>query len=124
MISSSKWLSAGLATNVNAVGELLMQSSPHNWREARPLFAEARDVAQQTLARAPSYNEVRKSLAVSYEGLAHTAEAELGEEAPAVRAFLKQSRDTWADVSARSVGDRRHVPREEAVKRLIADRWP
>jgi non-specific serine/threonine protein kinase/serine/threonine-protein kinase len=122
--SSLMFVPAGLATNLNAVGALLMQSSPKNWREARPLFAEARDVAQGMLARAPGYNEVRKSLAVSYEGLAHTVEAELGENAPAVRAVLEKSRDTWAEVSARSVGDRRHVPREEAVKQLIADRWP
>ena len=113
----------GFATNLNVVGELLMTTSRANWREARTLFTEARDVALTTLTHAPSFNEIRKELAISYEGLAHASEAELGEDAPAVRAFLEQSRDAWAEVSARSVGDRRHTRREDDVKRLIADKW-
>jgi tetratricopeptide (TPR) repeat protein len=109
-----------LARSLNIVGELLLDLSPHNSNEARRMFDEARDVAEQTLGFAPSFNEVRKQLAISYEGLSRAA---LVERPPAVQdaaRLLEQSVAVWRDVSQRSVGDRRHASRSEHVERRLA----
>jgi tetratricopeptide (TPR) repeat protein len=118
--SSSMFVPWGFATNLNMVGELLMNMSPSNWPEARLLFVEARDVAEKVLSRAPSFNEVRKELAISYEGLARVAMAQHGEASLEVQMLLERSLATWVDVSTRSVGDRRHTGREDAVQRLLS----
>jgi hypothetical protein len=110
----------GLATNLNAVGELLMAVSPRNWADARTLFSDARDIAGKTLANAPSFNEIRKELAISYEGLADASAAQLGANAPEVRQLLERSAATWSEVVAHSVGDHRERDRRERVEKRLA----
>jgi non-specific serine/threonine protein kinase/serine/threonine-protein kinase len=109
----------GFATVLNGVGELLLEQSIHNWREARELFSEARAVAEERLALAPSFNELRKELAISYEGLARTTIAEDPNQTGREQALLARSLATWDDVFARSVGDRRHQERQAHVRSLI-----
>jgi non-specific serine/threonine protein kinase/serine/threonine-protein kinase len=110
----------GLATNLNVVGELLMAVSPRNWAEARTLFSDARDLAEKTLAIAPSFNEFRKELAISYEGLADAAAAQQGTNAADVRLLLERSATTWREVAAHSVGDHRERDRRERVEKRLA----
>jgi tetratricopeptide (TPR) repeat protein len=109
----------GLATNLNVTGELLMAVSPRNWGEARTLFSDARDLAEKTLAIAPSFNEIRKELAISYEGLANTAAAEQGSKAPDVQRQLERSALTWREVFAQSVGDHRQRDRRNRVEKRL-----
>ena len=111
----------GLATNLNMVGELLMAVSPANWEEAEVLFSDARDLAEKTLKMAPSFNEIRKELAISYAGLADTSAAQQGANAEDVRRLLEKSATTWREVFAHSVGDHRQRDRKDRVeKRLVS----
>ena len=110
----------GLSTILNTVGEMLMEQSPANWREARQLFTEARDVAERRLAVAPSFNELRKELATSYEGLARTALAAGGPDIADARLMLEQSLAVWNDVLTRSIGDRRQADRPDRVRELLS----
>jgi non-specific serine/threonine protein kinase/serine/threonine-protein kinase len=109
-----------LARSLNTVGELLLEVSPPKVADARLAFEEARDIAQKTLALAPSFNEVRKQLAASYEGLARAALAEPRPDTPAARQLVAQSVTTWRDVFAQSVGDRREASRLEKAETLLA----
>jgi tetratricopeptide (TPR) repeat protein len=111
-----------LARSLNTVGELLLEISPGSSTEARGRFEEARDVAQKTLLLAPSFNEMRRQLAISFEGLAMAALAERGPDHADTRETLAQSVATWRDVFGRSVGDRRHYGRLERLERLPASR--
>ena len=70
------------------------------WQEAEVHFSDARDIAEKTLAIAPSFNEIRKELAISYEGLADAAAAQQGANAPDVRRLLEKSATTWREVVA------------------------
>jgi non-specific serine/threonine protein kinase/serine/threonine-protein kinase len=114
----------GLATNLNVVGTLLMARSSRNWAEARTLFSDARDIAGRTLAVAPSFNEIRKELAISYAGLADTSAAEHGSDAADVRQLLERSAETWRDVFAHGVGDHRERDRRERVEKRLASLLP
>jgi hypothetical protein len=77
-------------------GELLMAVSSRNWAEARTLLSNARNIAATTLSTAPSFNEIRKELAISYEGLANAAAAQQGSNGSDVRRLLEKSATTWA----------------------------
>ena len=109
-----------LSRSLNTVGELLLDLSPGNAHDARPLFAEARGVAQTTLGMAPSFNEVRKQLAISDEGLARVALALDPAATTEARGLLESSLTTWRDVFTRSVGDRRQAGRMAEVERRLA----
>ncbi len=109
-----------LTTSLNAVGDLLLDLSDARAPEAQRLFDESRRVAEETLARAPSFNELRKQLALSHEGLARAALALRPDDARAAER-LRAAVAVWRDVRARSVGDRRqeeHIHEVEA--RLLA----
>jgi tetratricopeptide (TPR) repeat protein len=108
-----------LARSLNTVGELLLEQSTNNRQQARQLFAEAREISEKTLQLAPSFNEVRKQLAVSFEGLARTMLADPQPDRRAARQFLTQSVATWREVSDRSVGDYRQASRLTAAERLL-----
>jgi non-specific serine/threonine protein kinase/serine/threonine-protein kinase len=109
----------GLATVLNTVGELLMEQSPANRREARVLFSDARDVAEKRLAIAPSFNELRKELAISYEGLAQTSDAAAGPGTSEVQLMLERSLAAWNEVFERSIGDHRESDRRDRVRALV-----
>jgi hypothetical protein len=68
---------------------------------------------------APSFNEIRKELAISYEGLADAAAAQEGSNAPDVRRLLEKSATTWREVSAHSVGDHRERGRRDRVEKRL-----
>jgi non-specific serine/threonine protein kinase/serine/threonine-protein kinase len=106
--------------SLNTVGELLLEIAPANATDARRSFEQARDVALKALAEAPSFNELRKQLAISYEGLARAALASPHADTRAAAELLTQSAATWREVSARSVGERRQDSRLETVERLLA----
>ncbi len=110
----------GLSTVLNTVGELLMEQSPANWREARVLFSDARDVAEKRLALAPSFNELRKELAISYEGLAQTSAAAAGPGSSDFRLMLERSLAAWNDAFEHSIGDHRESDRRDRVRALVA----
>ena len=76
--------------------------------------------AQKTLLLAPSFNEVRKQLAISYEGLARAALAEHRPDTQEATQLLAQSVATWREVFGRSVGDRRQASRLKTVEQLLA----
>jgi hypothetical protein len=98
---------------------MLLAASPHN-EESYELFAEAATVSERTLAIAPSFNEVRKQLAVAQEGLARASLARGHAYASHARPLLSQSLDTWHDVATRSSGDVRDTDRVRRVQRLLA----
>ena len=109
-----------LTSSLNAVGDLLLDLSDTRASDAQRLFDESRRVAEETLARAPSFNELRKQLALAYEGLARAALA-LRPDDPRAIERLRAAVAVWRDVRARSVGDRRqeeHIHEVEA--RLVA----
>jgi non-specific serine/threonine protein kinase/serine/threonine-protein kinase len=108
-----------LSRSLNSVGELLLEQSSSNHAQARHMFAEAREIAEQTLQLAPSFNEVRKQLAMSLEGLGRTMLAEPQPDTRAARQFLTAGIATWRDVFARSVGDRRQAGRLAAAEKLL-----
>lgn len=110
----------GLSTVLNTVGELLMEQSPDNWRGARQLFSEAREVAEKRLAVAPSFTELRKELAISYEGLGRTSLAAPAAGDSDARALLERSLATWDEVFDRSIGDRRQTDRRDQVRGLLS----
>ncbi|MGQ0736905.1 MAG: protein kinase domain-containing protein [Acidobacteriota bacterium] len=109
-----------LARSLNTVGELLLELSPENWTDASRVFAEARDVARVTLRLAPSFNEVRRQLAISYEGLGRAALAQHRPGSQDAAELLAQSVVTWHEVFGRSVGDRRQAGRLAQVEQLLA----
>lgn len=109
-----------LTRSLNAVGESLLDLRPDATGEAAALFAEAKDVGERVLAAAPSFNEVRKQVANAYEGLARVALLRKGTDATEARALLERSAETWREVAARSVGDRRDEARAAAVERQLA----
>jgi hypothetical protein len=105
-----------LTTSLNAIGDLLLDLSDARAPEAQRLFDESRRVAEETLARAPSFNELRKQLALSHEGLARATLALRPDDARATER-LRAAVAIWRDVRARSVGDRRqeeHIQEVEA----------
>ena len=110
----------GLSMALNTVGELLLEQSPNTWREARDLFSDARDIAERRLALAPSFNELRKELAISYEGLARTSIAAAGADTADARVMLERSLAAWNEVFARSIGDHRQSHRQARVRKLLA----
>ena len=112
------------ARSLNTVGELLLEISPDNWKEARQLFEQAQDIAERTLSVAPSFNEIRKQLATSYEGLAQASIAQVGYQGSDVYLLLDKSLATWREAIARSEGDRRHNERLERVERLVVTLRP
>ena len=110
--------------SLNTVGELLLEQSANNREEARQVFSEARDVAEKTLLLAPSFNEVRKQLAISLEGLGRAALAEPRPDRAEAQRLVGQAIATWRDVFARSVGDRREAGRLGAAEQLLASLDP
>lgn len=117
---ATMFASWGLAANLNTVSALLLEVSQANEPAAAALFDEARDAAETALAVAPSFNQLRRELAVSYEGLASAAAVRLGERSPQVRTLLEKSAAIWRDVFARSIGDRRQMDRRARVEALLA----
>jgi len=117
--SSFMFVPWGLATSLNAVGEILLALSPRNWLEARQLFAEARDLLEPLLTRAPGFNQLRRELATSCEGLARSQLAGPGPQSAETRRALEKSVVTWREVFARSVGDRRQADRAAGVEALL-----
>jgi tetratricopeptide (TPR) repeat protein len=111
----------GLAMRLTAVGELLLEISPTNWREARGLFVEARDLVEPLVAQAPSFNELRKQLAASYEGIGRAELAAHGASSPSARAALGKGMSVWREVFTRSNGDRRQIDRLHDLERLMTD---
>ena len=81
-----------------------MEQSPDNWREARQLFSEAREVAEKRLAVAPSFTELRQELAIGYEGLGRTSLAAPAAGDSDARALLERSLATWDEGFDRSIG--------------------
>jgi hypothetical protein len=72
------------------------------------------------LLLAPSFNEVRKQLAMAYEGLARATLATGHGDIDVAKELLGHSRDAWREAFEQSVGDRRQTARREAVDRLLA----
>ncbi len=105
--------------SLNAVGELLLEMSPATARKRAACSMKRARSPKTTLVRAPSFNEVRKQLATSQEGLARTALSDPRRRAEA-RDLLMQSAATWREVFTRSVGDERQVSRLAEVERLVA----
>lgn len=90
-----------LTRSLNTVADLLLTITPPRPDEAASLFEEARTVGMRALAVAPSYTQVRKQVAVAFEGLARAAVARGGPQA----ARLADSAAAWREVVARSVED-------------------
>lgn len=109
-----------LARSLNAVADLLLATAPGEAGEAEALFAEARDVAEQTLAGAPSFNELRKQLAQAYEGLARTALARDPGGATAARHLLERSLRTWEHVLSYGPTDLREKDRPASIRARLA----
>ena len=108
-----------MTRSLNTLGELLLALSPPQANESFDLFSEAANVANATLAVAPSFNEVRKQLAIALEGVARASLARGGDHANAARSLLDQSANTWRDVASRSVGDVRDADRVIRVEQLL-----
>lgn len=95
-----------LTRSLNAVGDLLLRTSPADVDEAAALFAEARTTGERALDAAPSFTQVRKQVAVAEEGLARAATIRGGAQAAAEAAAWRQrSVGTQREIVARSVDD-------------------
>jgi tetratricopeptide (TPR) repeat protein len=94
-----------LTQSLNAVGDLFLRASPPRASEASALFEEANKVAEETLRVAPSFNELRKQLAKSQEGLARVALLGREKRNLEARRLLEQSLRTWREVQSRASGD-------------------
>jgi non-specific serine/threonine protein kinase/serine/threonine-protein kinase len=112
-----------LARSLNTVGELLLEISPGNADKAARMFEEARGVAHQALTVAPSFTEVRKQEAISYEGLARAALAQHRNAGEASR-LLTHSITSWRQVFARGVGDHREESRLREAESLLSSLNP
>jgi len=109
-----------LARSLNSLGELLLATSPPRAAESLQLFREASNVAARTVASAPSFNEVRKQLAIALQGLARASLALGGDRAKQARHFLDQSLNTWREVASRNAGDLRDTDALARAERLLA----
>jgi non-specific serine/threonine protein kinase/serine/threonine-protein kinase len=109
-----------LARSLNAVADLVLATAPERAGEAEALFAEARDAAEQTLAVAPSFNEMRKQLAQACEGLARTTLTRDPGGATAARRLLERSLQTWEHVLSDGPGDLRERDRPARIRALLA----
>ena len=113
-----------LSQSLNAVAELFLTATPQRASEAADLFEEARKTAEDTLRVAPSFNELRKQLAKSKEGLARVALAGSAKHPAEARRLLEESLRTWQDIQARSPGDRQDADQPSRVQSLLASLPP
>jgi non-specific serine/threonine protein kinase/serine/threonine-protein kinase len=109
-----------LTQSLNAVADIFLTSSPPRVREAGALFEEARRIAEETLRIAPSFNELRKQLAKSQEGLGRVALASSSKPTAAVRQLLEESLHTWQEVQARASEDRQDADQASRVQGVLA----
>jgi len=107
-----------LSQSLNAVGELLLVTTPSDVAGAAALFREARELADSTLKSAPSFNELRKQVARSDEGLGRAAMLTRGGEA-AARAHFEHSLQMWQEVESRSHEDKRDAAVPARVQGLL-----
>jgi tetratricopeptide (TPR) repeat protein len=112
-----------LTQSLNAVADSFLTISPRRASEAAALFEEAHRVAEDTLRVAPSFNELRKQVAISDEGLARVALLDAGPKANA-RRLLEQSLHTWQDVQSRAFLDRQDADQPLQVQALLSSLPP
>jgi tetratricopeptide (TPR) repeat protein len=113
-----------LSQSLNAVGELLLAATPPDAAGAAALFREARELAASTLKSAPSFNELRKQVARSDEGLGRAAMLSKGGTAEAREHFERGLR-TWQEFLAHSAEDQREaaaLPRVQMLLSSLEDR--
>jgi non-specific serine/threonine protein kinase/serine/threonine-protein kinase len=108
-----------LARSLNSVADLLLLVSPPRADEAETLFAEARDVGLLTLARAPSYAQVRKQVALAAEGLARVALSRGGPRAAEALPRLRESATIWREIVSASPDDARSAHELKRVESLL-----
>jgi tetratricopeptide (TPR) repeat protein len=108
-----------LSQSLNAVGELLLVTTPPDVTGAAALFREARELAESTLKSAPSFNELRKQVARSDEGLGRAAMLTSGGEAVA-RSHLERSLQTWQEFLTHSAEDQRDAAAPPRVQTLLS----
>ena len=108
-----------LSQSLNAVGELLLAATPPDVAGAAALFREARELADSTLKSAPSFNELRKQVARSDEGLGRAAMLTSGGAAEA-RIHFEHSLQTWQEFLARSTEDQREAAAPPRVQMLLS----
>lgn len=109
-----------LVRSLNAVGDLLLASTPPAPEEGAALFGEARTIAAETLAQAPSFNQLRRQLAHAEEGLARALLARDPGDAAEGRKWLERSLRTWDDVLALGPSDVRDNDRPARIRDLLA----
>ena len=108
-----------LTRSLNAVGELLLEAEPAQPDQAAAHFAEAIDVGERALARAPSHQQVRRQVAIAFEGLARVAGARGGGAADS-RRHLERSLRAWQELAAGGSAPAGDIQRLERVRTLIA----
>jgi eukaryotic-like serine/threonine-protein kinase len=108
-----------LSQSLNAVGELLLTTSPLRATDAAALFREARELADATLKSAPSFNELRKQVARADEGLGRAAMLRADGDGEA-RAHFERSLQTWQEFESRSNEDKRDAAASPRVQVLLS----
>jgi tetratricopeptide (TPR) repeat protein len=108
-----------LSQSLNAVGELLLAATPPDVAGAAALFREARELADSTLRSAPSFNELRKQVARSDEGLGRAAMLGSGGAVEA-RQHFERSLRTWQEFLAHSSEDQREAAAPPRVQVLLS----
>jgi eukaryotic-like serine/threonine-protein kinase len=109
-----------LARSLNTVGELLLEAPAPALVEAEAFFTEAAQTSARALTAAPSFNQLRKQVAMAEEGLARVALAREGERSLRGHRLLEQSARTWREVASRSSGDRKDADRPARVDHRLA----
>jgi len=109
-----------LVRSLNAVGDLLLASTPPAPEEAAALFGEARTIAAETLEQAPSFNQLRRQLAHAEEGLARALLARGPGNVAEGRKLLERSLRTWDQILAVGPSDVRDNDRPAQIREQLA----
>jgi non-specific serine/threonine protein kinase/serine/threonine-protein kinase len=107
-----------LSRSLNAVAQVLLIVTPGDVNSATALFEEARELTEQTLRTAPSFNELRKQLARAEEGLGQAAQ--IRGDADQARVLLQRGLKTWQEVLSRGPEDRRDAGAPLRVQALLS----
>jgi hypothetical protein len=105
-------------------GELLMAVSSRNWAEACTLLSNARDIAATTLSTAPSFNEIRKELAIAMRGSRTRPRRNRDRMGRMYGACWRKARLRGREVFAHSVGDHRERDRRDRAEKRLTSLLP